>query len=113
MALRTLVKYPDPGLQQPCDPIENFDGELRRLADDMVETMLAEAGIGLAAPQIGKAVRLTVVDLSGGTDPEQLIRLVNPTVASEEGEVRGDEGCLSFPGIRGDAAVLDDGPEGL
>ena len=97
MALRTLVKYPDPGLQQPCDPIETFDRELRQLAEDMVETMMAEAGIGLAAPQIGEAVRLTVVDLSGGTDPEQLIRIVNPTVESEEGEERGDEGCLSFP----------------
>jgi len=99
MALLTLVKYPDPGLQEPCEPVEVFDDNLRQLADDMVETMRAEAGIGLAAPQIGEGVQVTVVDLSGGTDPEQLIRIVNPKVEVEEGELREDEGCLSFPDL--------------
>jgi len=97
MALLTLVKYPDPRLHEPCEPIDVFDGNLRQLADDMVETMRAEAEIGLAAPQIGEGVRLTVVDVSAGTDPEQLIRIVNPKVEVEEGELREDEGCLSFP----------------
>jgi peptide deformylase len=97
MALLTLVKYPDPGLQEPCEPVGKFDEDLRRLADDMVETMRAEAGIGLAAPQVGEGIRLTVVDLSGGTDPGQLIQIVNPKVELEEGELREDEGCLSFP----------------
>jgi len=99
MALRTLVKYPAPGLQEPSEPVESFDERLRRLADDMVETMRAEAGIGLAAPQVGESVRLTVIDLSGGSDPEQLMRLVNPRVELEEGEDREEEGCLSFPDL--------------
>ncbi len=99
MALRSLVKYPDPGLQEACEPVEEFGPELHRLADDMVETMHAESGIGLAAPQVGEALQLTVVDLSGGTDAEQLIRIVNPHVTSEEGELREEEGCLSFPEV--------------
>ncbi len=99
MAARTLVKYPDPGLQEPSRLVESFDDELHRLADDMVETMRAEAGIGLAAPQVGEAVRLTVIDLSGGADPEALLRLVNPKLELEEGESHEEEGCLSFPEV--------------
>jgi peptide deformylase len=99
MAARELVKYPEPGLQEPCAPVEEFGEELRQLAEDMVETMRAESGIGLAAPQVGAGVQLTVIDLSGGADPEQLIQLVNPTVEIEEGEVREEEGCLSFPDV--------------
>jgi peptide deformylase len=99
MAARQLIKYPDPGLQEACEPVTEFGEELRRLADDMVETMRAESGIGLAAPQVGERVQLTVIDLSGGTDPEQLIELVNPEVAVEEGEIRDEEGCLSFPDV--------------
>ena len=99
MAPRAIVKYPDPGLQEPCEPVDSFDDELRQLADDMVETMRAESGIGLAAPQIGESIRLTVIDLSGGTDPDQLIKIVNATLAAEEGEVREEEGCLSFPDL--------------
>ena len=99
MAPRTLVKYPDPGLQQPSEPVESFDEDLRQLADDMVETMRAEAGVGLAAPQVAEAVRLTVIDVSGGSDPEALIVLVNPKLELEEGESRDEEGCLSFPEI--------------
>ena len=97
MAIRSIVKYPDPRLQESGDRVEEFDDNLRELAEDMVATMRAEAGIGLAAPQIGESIRLTVVDVSGGTDPQQLIYLVNPTVESEEGETRDEEGCLSFP----------------
>lgn len=99
MAPRTLVKYPDPGLQKACEPVTEFGEELRRLADDMVETMRAEAGIGLAAPQVGEAVQLTVIDLSGGAEPDQLIKLVNPRLEVEEGELRDEEGCLSFPEV--------------
>jgi peptide deformylase len=99
MALRELVKYPDPGLQETCESVQEFDEELRRLADDMVDTMRAEAGIGLAAPQVGVGVRLTVIDLSSGADPEALVRLVNPKVELEEGEIRDEEGCLSFPEV--------------
>ncbi len=97
MPLRSIVKYPDPGLQEQCDRVEEFDDDLRELAADMVATMRAEAGIGLAAPQVAEGVQLTVVDISGGTDSEQLLYLVNPTVELEEGEIRDEEGCLSFP----------------
>ena len=99
MAPRTLVKYPDAGLQEACAPVDSFDDDLRQLADDMVETMRAEAGIGLAAPQIGEGLQITVIDLSAGADPDALIRLVNPQVEIEEGESRDEEGCLSFPEV--------------
>ena len=99
MALRSIVKYPDPGLQEPCDRVVEFDDDLRELAQDMVATLRAEAGIGLAAPQVSESIQLTVVDISGGTDPQQLFYLVNPTVESEEGEIRDEEGCLSFPDV--------------
>ncbi len=99
MAPRALVKYPDPALQEPCEPIGEFGEELRQLADDMVEIMRAEAGIGLAAPQVGDRVQLTIVDVSAGSEPDQLIYLVNPRLEREEGEEREEEGCLSFPEI--------------
>ena len=79
--------------------MERFDDELRALAEDMLETMREEAGIGLAAPQVGESLQLTVVDISGGTDPDQLLALVNPRVDLEEGEVTEEEGCLSFPDL--------------
>ncbi len=97
MSPRALIKYPDPGLQEPCEPITEFGEGLRQLADDMVEIMRDEAGIGLAAPQVGDGVRFTIVDVSGGADPDQVLYLVNPRVELEEGEEREEEGCLSFP----------------
>lgn len=97
MSPRALIKYPDPGLQEPCEPITEFGEGLRQLADDMVEIMCDEAGIGLAAPQVGDGVRFTIVDVSGGADPDQVLYLVNPRVELEEGEEREEEGCLSFP----------------
>lgn len=92
-----ILKYPDPRLQQECRPIETFDDELRAFAQDMVETMHGAIGIGLAAPQVGDHRRLLVADLSVGQDPEALLVIANPKVESEEGEIKGDEGCLSFP----------------
>lgn len=97
MATREILKYPDTRLEVSCRPVDSFDDDLRALARDMLDTMRANAGIGLAAPQIGEDVQLTVVDLSGGTDPEQQMVLVNPRVVEEEGEERDEEGCLSFP----------------
>ena len=99
MPPRVLVKYPDPGLQEPCEPVTEFGEELRRLAGDMVEIMRAEAGIGLAAPQVGDGVQFTIVDVSGGSDPGRLLYLANPRVEREEGEEREEEGCLSFPEV--------------
>jgi peptide deformylase len=95
-----IVKYPEPVLQQPGEPVTEFDGELRKFVADMFETMYASQGIGLAAPQVGVSKRITVVDLSQGKDPAQKLVLVNPEVILTEGRQYEEEGCLSFPDIR-------------
>lgn len=99
MAVLSIVKYPEPCLDVVCPPVLDFDDTLRQLARDMVETMYNAPGIGLAAPQVGRQERLTVVDLSVGAEPDNLLVLVNPVVAEEHGEVREEEGCLSFPDL--------------
>ncbi len=97
MAILSIVKFPDARLTTPCEPVERFDEELRRLAADLIETMHAAPGVGLAAPQVGRTERLAVVDLSVGEENDELFVLVNPTVVEESGRERDDEGCLSFP----------------
>jgi peptide deformylase len=89
--IRTLG---DPVLKMPCNPVAVFDAKLRRLFDDMVETMYAAPGVGLAGPQVGLSHRLFVYD-DGETGPRLM---ANPTVSNAEGEVIVDEGCLSIPG---------------
>jgi peptide deformylase len=100
MAIREIRKYPDPVLRRKAAPVKVFDGDLRTLVDDMVETMYAEPGVGLAAPQIGIALRVLVTDITVGEKPNSLIVLVNPKIVSASGRVAGEEGCLSIPGIR-------------
>ena len=95
-----IVKYPEPVLSQPGEPVTEFDTELKKLVDDMFETMYASQGIGLAAPQVDVGKRVTVVDLSQGKDPAQKLVLVNPEVIFREGKQYEEEGCLSFPEIR-------------
>jgi len=95
-----VVKYPEPVLSQPGEPVTEFDGELKKLVDDMFETMYASQGIGLAAPQVAVAKRVTVIDLSQGKDPAQKLVLVNPELTLREGKQYEEEGCLSFPEIR-------------
>jgi peptide deformylase len=95
-----IVKYPEPVLQQPADPVTEFDDELRKLVEDMFETTYASQGIGLAAPQVGVSKRLTVIDLSQGKDPAQRLVLINPEITLSEGKQYEEEGCLSFPEIR-------------
>ena len=99
MALLKIVKYGDPVLETPGDPVTEFDESLKKLVADMFETMYAEHGVGLAAPQVGVSKRLFVMDCSGGGDPSARIAIINPQVLRVEGEQVGDEGCLSFPGI--------------
>ena len=99
MALLDIVKYGEPVLETPGEPVTEFDDGLRRLVSDMFETMYAAGGVGLAAPQVGVSRRLFVMDCSGGQDPRARVVLVNPEVLRVEGEQTGDEGCLSFPGI--------------
>jgi len=101
MATRPIVKYGHPVLHAPAEPVPEIDSSIRELLVDMVETMYAAPGIGLAAPQIGVSLRVIVVDLSVGDDPTQLIRLINPEIVEAEGEQRHDEGCLSIPGFEG------------
>lgn len=95
-----IVKYPEPVLQQPGEPVTEFNDELRKLAADMFETTYASQGIGLAAPQVGVSKRVTVIDLSMGKDPAQKLVLINPEITFREGRQYEEEGCLSFPEIR-------------
>jgi peptide deformylase len=96
-----IVKYGDPVLEKPGAAIKKFDAELEALAEDMFVSMYAAQGVGLAAPQIGKSMRLAVVDVTTGKNPEAKIVLVNPEIIHAEGEAREEEGCLSIPGFRG------------
>jgi peptide deformylase len=95
-----IVKFPDPVLQQPAEPVTVFDAELRKLVDDMFTSMYDAQGIGLAAPQIGISKRLTVIDLSFQKKPEDKIVLINPEVIEIKGRQVEEEGCLSLPEIR-------------
>ena len=99
MSLLHIVKYGDPVLETPGEPVTEFDDKLKKLVSDMFETMYAAPGVGLAAPQVGESKRLFVMDCSGGKDPAQRIALINPVVLRVEGEQNGEEGCLSFPDI--------------
>jgi peptide deformylase len=101
VALRSIVKWGDPVLHTPSRRVEEIDGTVASLFEDMVETMYAAPGIGLAAPQIGVPLRVIVIDLSVGEEPGGLIKLVNPEIVDKEGEQREEEGCLSIPNVAG------------
>jgi peptide deformylase len=109
--IRPLLKYGDTPLHQPAKEVTTFDADLQRLIDDMIETMYAAPGIGLAATQVGVPLRLFVIDLSVGRDPKGLIVMVNPQWVQRDGMQLEDEGCLSVPGfnatvVRPSRAVL-------
>ena len=99
--IHPIVKYGDPVLERPGQPVEKFDEELQTLIADMFESMYAASGVGLAAPQIGISRRLAVIDVSNGKNPEAKIVCANPEITHTEGEQREEEGCLSLPGFRG------------
>ncbi len=101
MPILDLVIYPDERLREVCKPVTEFDGTLKKLLDDMAETMYEAPGIGLAAPQVGVLKRVIVVDV-GDSDgqPPKLYRLVNPEIVAESGDTDSEEGCLSIPDIR-------------
>ena len=101
MSIRPIVKFGDPVLHRAAEPVKEIDDAIRTLLKDMVETMYAAPGIGLAANQIGVGLRVIVIDLPVGEDKRQLIQLVNPEFVSREGEQRHEEGCLSVPGFGG------------
>jgi peptide deformylase len=102
--LRPIVRFGAPGLQTPAQPVAAFDDALHRLIDDMVETMYAAPGVGLAAPQIGVPLRLCVIDLSVGKRGGELLTLANPEFISREGMQLEEEGCLSLPGFNATVA---------
>lgn len=95
-----IVKYGDPVLEKPAEPVTEFNDELRKLIEDMFESMYAAHGVGLAAPQIGISKRLSVIDVSFKEDPNAKLVLVNPQVLKVEGKHTQQEGCLSLPEFR-------------
>lgn len=98
-----IVKYGDSVLEVECARIESFGTpELRKLVNDMFETMYAARGVGLAAPQVGVAQQVTVIDTSSGEDPTAKLVLINPKITAKSGSQIGEEGCLSIPGFRED-----------
>ena len=99
MAVLPIRIHPDPVLRVKCATVETFDQELKSLAEDMIQTMNAAPGVGLAACQVGRDIRLAIVDPSAGEDPKALHVLVNPRIVEDRGRVVDDEGCLSIPGI--------------
>jgi peptide deformylase len=101
--LRPIVRYPATVLQTPAARVTEFNEDLDRLIDDMVDTMYAAPGIGLAAPQVGVSLQVCVIDLSIGRRGGELLVLVNPEFTSREGLQLEEEGCLSVPGF--DATV--------
>lgn len=99
MAIRPIRIYPDPVLRVACRAVTEHDESLRKLVSDMIETMHAAPGIGLAAPQIGVDLRVAVVDLSVGEDQSQVHVFINPEIVHRQGSEIDVEGCLSLPGI--------------
>lgn len=97
MAIRRIVKYPDPVLLKPTRAVTDFGREFQALVDDMFETMYKAPGVGLAANQIGIALRVAVIDLSVGDDPKAPFVIVNPKITDTRGKQTGEEGCLSVP----------------
>jgi len=95
-----IVKYGDPVLEKSAATITEFNDELRKLAEDMFESMYAAHGVGLAAPQIGIAKRIAVIDVTFKEDPNAKIVLVNPEIVHTEGKQSSNEGCLSLPEFR-------------
>jgi peptide deformylase len=97
--IRPISKYGAPELEKESPSVSEFDDELKSLAEDMLETMYAGRGVGLAAPQVGVNLRLIVVDPTGGEERGHQLILVNPEVVDESGQQKEEEGCLSFPEI--------------
>jgi peptide deformylase len=98
--IHEVVKWPDPVLAKPAAVVTVFDAKLKKLVDEMFESMYAAQGIGLAAPQISISQRITVIDVSFKKNPEDKLVLINPEIVEREGKQVEEEGCLSLPDIR-------------
>jgi peptide deformylase len=97
--IRPILRYGERGLHEPAADVTAFDEGLQRLIDDMIETMYAAPGVGLAATQLGVPLRVFVIDLTVGRSASDLIVMVNPSFVSREGTQLEEEGCLSAPGF--------------
>jgi peptide deformylase len=102
MAIRKIFTYPEKILRTRSTPVEVVDDDIRRLVDDMAETMYAAPGVGLAANQVGISKRVAVVDVTHPDGAPKLYVLINPEIVARDGEILWEEGCLSFPGIHVD-----------
>jgi len=102
MALLDILVFPDSRLRERAEPVAGVDDAVRRLADDMLETMYEARGIGLAATQVGDRRRVVVIDVSEERDEPRV--LINPEILEATGEASGEEGCLSIPGYYDDVA---------
>ena len=102
MAVREIKKFPDPVLHRRTDPVEAIDSSTQKLIDDMIETMYAAPGVGLAANQVGVSLQVAVIDITSREEREQgrqrpVVVIINPVILSMEGSVVEEEGCLSIP----------------
>lgn len=97
--IRSIVKYGEPVLQRAAPAVDDVTDDIRALVDDMIETMYAASGVGLAAPQIGVSQRIFVTDVSGGGRSDELVVMINPIVVGRSGVQTETEGCLSLPGF--------------
>lgn len=100
--VRTILHYPDKRLRERGKKVEAVTPELRKLIDDMAETMYAAPGVGLAATQIGEALQLFIIDIADNDEPSDLRVFINPEILESTGEITWQEGCLSFPGVTED-----------
>ncbi len=95
MAILRILKYPEPELQKVAAPVKNVTAKTVKLIDDLLDTMYAAPGVGLAAPQVGASVRVVVMDVDHENPHKQVYKLINPVVTQAEGEIIWEEGCLS------------------
>ena len=97
--IRPILRYGESPLHAPATPVGDITPEIQRLIDDMIETMYAAPGIGLAAPQVGVSLRIFVADIASGRDSNSLLTFINPEFVEQSGTQREEEGCLSAPGF--------------
>src|SRR5690349_2414590 len=99
MALLEILEYPDPRLREVAKPVAKVTPEIKKLCEDMAETMYAAPGVGLAANQVGVLLRIFVIDVAGEDEPSELRVFINPDIYEKDGVQTWNEGCLSFPGV--------------
>jgi peptide deformylase len=99
MSVLPILVYPHPKLRTVAEPVEEVDDDVKKIVDDMAETMYAAPGVGLAAPQVGISKRIFVVDTASEGEAPNLLVFINPRFVTKEGDIVWEEGCLSFPGI--------------